>query len=58
MAMAQSEMSHCHEFDYLLVNDEFAKTLDELATIIKAAGLLDVKQAIRHEKLIKELIGD
>lgn len=36
LAQAQDDMSHYIEFDYLVINDDFARALDELATIVLA----------------------
>ena len=34
MSAASSEMSHCHEFDYILVNDDFHQTLQTFREIV------------------------
>ena len=39
MAEAKSEIEHWKEYDYVLVNNEFHKTLDEIRAIVKAARL-------------------
>ena len=38
LADAVSDMSHWREFDYVVVNDEFDRAVDELATIIRGDG--------------------
>ena len=39
MAEAKSEIEHWKEYDYVLVNNEFHKTLDEIRAIVKASRL-------------------
>ncbi len=39
MAEAKSEIGHWKQYDYVLVNKEFHKTLDEIRAIVKAARL-------------------
>jgi guanylate kinase len=56
MAEARAEMSHHAEYDYLLVNDEFSRALDELAAIFMARRLRAVTQQARHAKLIAGLL--
>lgn len=47
MAEARAEMSHWREFDYLVVNDDFAKALEALRCLVVAAGLRRTVQAGR-----------
>jgi guanylate kinase len=39
MAHAAAEMSHAHEFDYLVENIEFATALEDLKAILRASRL-------------------
>jgi len=57
MSEAISEMSHHHEFDFLIVNDDFYKALDELSAIFVAERLLIEKQSHRHQKLVIDLLS-
>ena len=57
MAEAVSEMSHYDEFDYVLVNDEFSETLQELSSIVEAQRLRTAKQKVRHQALIESLLS-
>lgn len=57
MAEAVNEMSHHHEFDYVVVNDDFYKALDELCAIFLAERLQIKKQCIRHQKLVIQLLS-
>lgn len=52
---AVSEMSHYHEFDYLIVNDDFNIALNELKSIIICHRLAKTRQLKRLESLIKSL---
>lgn len=56
MRDAVREMSHFEEYDYLLVNDDFAQALGNLAAIIDAARLRRAPQCKRHAKLLRELV--
>jgi guanylate kinase len=57
MALAQSEMSHYAEADYLLINDDFDKALGDLAAIFRAQRLQLPVQAQRHGELIADLLS-
>lgn len=57
MLQAVDEMSHYAEFDYLLINDDFATTLDALHSIFVAQRLQLSQQRSRHEKLLKDLLS-
>ncbi|MGM0480301.1 MAG: guanylate kinase [Pseudomonadota bacterium] len=57
MAKAQAEMSHYHEFDYLLVNDDFTATLTQLEHIVLAQRSIMLRQQRCHAETLKELLG-
>ncbi|QIM63401.1 guanylate kinase [Pasteurellaceae bacterium Orientalotternb1] len=57
MAEAVSEMSHYHEFDYVIVNDDFQTALNELKSILTAERLKQTAQAERHKTLIEQLLS-
>jgi guanylate kinase len=57
MAQAKDEMSHYSEFDYLVINDDFALALTELLAIVTTQRLNCVQQAQRNNKLIAELLS-
>ena len=44
MAQAESEMSHCHEADYIILNDDFAAALQDLKYIL--AGQTDLVRSL------------
>ncbi|MBE0366362.1 guanylate kinase [Pseudoalteromonas aurantia] len=56
MAQAKSESSHYSEFDYVLINDDFAATLKQLEHIVIAARLELKAQNIRYQSLISDLL--
>lgn len=49
-------VSHVHEFDYIVVNDDFETALNDLKTIIQAGRLTEARQAMKYDYLISELI--
>tara|TARA_B100002049_G_scaffold109675_1_gene80918 strand:+ start:13 stop:663 length:651 start_codon:yes stop_codon:yes gene_type:complete len=57
MREAISEMSHYGEFDYILINDDFATALAELESIVCSQRLRLNKQAMRHDILLRSLLG-
>ncbi len=57
MDKAVSEISHYHEFDYIVVNDDFEAALAELDAIVMTRRLRKEKQIIRHQKLFDNLLG-
>lgn len=57
MSQAISEMSHYGEFDYLVINDEFATALQELHAIFLANRLQQPTQAENHQHLLAALLS-
>jgi guanylate kinase len=45
MAHAEAEMSHAHEFDFLVENIEFTTALEDLRAILRASRLASFRQA-------------
>ncbi len=52
---AREEMQHSDEFDYVIINQEFASAVDDLAAIVRAARLRSEPQRIRHRALLAQL---
>ncbi len=52
---ARDEMRHCIEFDYVIINQEFASAVDDLASIVRAARLRSKRQRLRHRVLLGQL---
>lgn len=57
LANARGEMEHATEFDYLVVNDQFADALADLAAIVRAVRLSMRVQAPRQKALLAQLLG-
>ena len=53
---AFAEIGHWAEFDYVIINQDFATAVDDLAAIVRAARLESARQGLRHQRLIAELI--
>ena len=53
---AREEMRHCIEFDYVIMNQDFARAVDDLSAIVRAARLTAPRQAVRHATLLQRLI--
>lgn len=58
MEKAVSEISHYHEFDYIVVNDDFDAALAELDAIVSGRRLRKEKQVIRHQALFENLLNE
>ncbi len=56
MAEAVSEMSHYHEFDYLVINDQFDRSLLELHAIFLAKRQGIGRQIQQHQSMIEALL--
>ncbi len=56
MREAVSEMSHYVEYDYLVINDDFAHALSDLKAIFRANQLQARVQTQRHSGLLGELL--
>jgi guanylate kinase len=57
MQGAVAEASHYHEYDYLVVNENFALALDDLKAIIRAQRLTKSRQETHLASLIEGLLG-
>ena len=57
MRDAEAEMSHYHEFDYVVVNDDFEGALGELQAIITSQRLSIAKQQVLLRDLIQSLLA-
>ena len=53
---AREEMRHCGDFDYVIMNQDFARAVDDLSTIVRAARLTAPRQLVRHGRLIAQLL--
>ena len=57
VAAAREDMSHVSEFDYVIINDDFATAASELQAVVKASRLQLTKQMQRHGALIQNLLA-
>ncbi len=57
MRDAVSDMSHYAEFDYLVINDDLDKALDDLSAIFTCHRKLLEAQQQKHAKLLAELLS-
>jgi guanylate kinase len=53
---AREEMRHCNEFDYVIMNQDFARAVDDLSVIVRAARLTATRQQVRHAALLADLL--
>jgi guanylate kinase len=57
MAEARNELSHHAEYDYLVINDDFAVALGELRAIVAAERLREPRQARRHAAALAAMLA-
>jgi len=55
--LAQSEIQHYPEFDYLIINKDFDHALGDLKSIVQAARLKKNGQMKRHQNLLEDLLN-
>jgi guanylate kinase len=56
LAAAREEMSHLHDFDYLIVNQDFDLAVQEMRSIFIASRLRRAQQLERHAEMVQELL--
>jgi guanylate kinase len=52
---AVEEMRHWEEFDYVIINQDFATAVNDLDAIVRATRLAVARQRARHARLLQEL---
>jgi|SRR5690606_1623436 len=57
LSAAREEMSHYGEFDFVVVNEDFAVAVEDLCSIFTASRLRRESQAVRHGRLIASLLA-
>jgi guanylate kinase len=57
MADARSELSHYAEYDYLVINDDFAAALADLRAIVGAERLRGTRQSARRAVDLAAMLG-
>lgn len=55
LSEAEEECRHAVEFDYLVVNDDFAVALADLLAIVRSERLKMATQQVRHGELLRDL---
>lgn len=58
MTKAVSEISHYHEYDFIVVNDDFDQALLDLRAIIRSQRLTQASQTIAHSGMLKSLLAE
>ncbi|HTP48309.1 MAG TPA: guanylate kinase [Casimicrobiaceae bacterium] len=53
---AREEMRHCGDFDYVIINQDFASAVDDLSAIVRASRLRSAVQAVRYRTLLTQLV--
>ncbi len=56
LAAAQAEMRHVGEFDYVIINDQLERALEDLRAVVRASRLSLPAQRERHAALFARLI--
>jgi len=55
LVAAREEILHCGEFNYVIINQEFASAVDDLSAVVRATRLRTAQQLVRHQPLITQL---
>jgi guanylate kinase len=58
LADSRADIAHAGEFDYLIVNDDFATALAELRAIVTARRRRCATQRARHAALLEDLLRE
>jgi len=56
MEKARAEISHCPEFEFVVVNDDFEQALAQLKSIVAACRERRAMVGDRHQELLEELL--
>lgn len=56
MAKSMNEISHYHEADYLVINDDFEEALKCLKTIVRCHRLETSKQSVINKEILENLL--
>jgi len=57
VAAARGEMRHVTEFDYVIINQDFAAAVADLCAVVRACRLRLEQQRSRHRPLLDVLLG-
>jgi guanylate kinase len=50
-------MRHVGDFDYVIMNQDFARAVDDLSVIVRSARLTAPRQQVRHARVLAELLA-
>ena len=53
LAVAEAEIGHAAEFDYVIINNDFEEARRDLAAVVRAARLALAHQSARHPELFR-----
>jgi len=56
LAAARIEMRRVSEFDYVIINNDFAVAVDDFSAVVRASRLRSAKQQVRHPDLYRSLL--
>lgn len=56
LAAARDDISHVHEFDYVIINAEFSEAVRDLAGIVRTERCRGPRQLERQAELIRQLV--
>ncbi len=54
---AREEVRHFADFDYVIMNQDFARAVDDLSVIVRSARLTAARQQVRHARIVTELLA-
>jgi guanylate kinase len=52
---AREEIRHCVEFNYVIINQDFASAVDDLSAVVRATRLRTAQQLVRRQSLLAQL---
>lgn len=52
---AREEIRHCEDFNYVIINQDFATAVEDLNAIVRASRLRTSQQRLRHQALLAKL---
>jgi guanylate kinase len=58
LAASREEIAHAHEFDCVIVNDQFDKAVGQLQSIVHSVRARRAPDCERHEKLVAQLLAE
>ncbi len=56
LSEAAKEMSHSHEYDYIVINDDFSHALAELQAIFVANSLKTQRQLVKNRSILDKIL--